>query len=93
MPRAAVESGPLAEWDVSALPDGGRYYLRLTVELNDGTQSVVENQVIDDRSANPGWPKRVGPITHSPVLADIINVGIVSFLVERDEDVDIVAGS
>jgi FG-GAP-like repeat len=64
-------TGSLGTWDVSGLPDGSRYVLRLVVDLNDGTQSVVENQVIVDRSAMDGWPKRIGPITHSPVLADL----------------------
>lgn len=74
-------TGRLGEWDIAKEPDGGRYYLRLIVNLDDGTQSIVENQVIIDRSASPGWPKRVEAISHSPVLADITDDGRCEVLV------------
>jgi hypothetical protein len=37
--------------------------------------SKLSNRVIIDRTAKPGWPKRVGPLTHSPVLADLDDDG------------------
>ena len=67
--------GLLAQWDVSALPDGGRYKLRLTVDASDGGASVVENQVILDRTMKAGWSKRVEALTHSVVLADLDDDG------------------
>jgi hypothetical protein len=68
-------TGELARWDIGDLPDGGRYIVRLTVQLTTGDMSVVENQVIIDRSAKPGWPQRVAAITHSVVLADLTGDG------------------
>lgn len=48
-----VEStGLLASWDIAALPDGGRYLLRLTTI--DHRRSVLTNPVIIDRSAKTG---------------------------------------
>ena len=70
-----VTSGLLANWSIGALPDGGRYVLTLTVNYASGPPSVLTNLVIIDRSAKPGWPKRVGPITHSPTLADLDDDG------------------
>src|SRR2546425_5307752 len=68
-------TAPLADWDIGALPDGGRYLLTLTLSLQTGP-SVLTNAVIVDRTAKPGWPKRVGPITHSVVLADLDDDGV-----------------
>ncbi|MGB0716319.1 MAG: FG-GAP-like repeat-containing protein [Phycisphaerae bacterium] len=65
------ETGLLAEWDVSSIQDGARYALRLVVNLRDGSQSIVDNQIIFDRTSIEGWPKRVGPISHSVVAADL----------------------
>jgi Big-like domain-containing protein/VCBS repeat protein len=65
----------LADWDISALPDGGRYLLKLEIELSSGGKSVLTDPVIIDRTAKPGWPKRIGPITHSVVLADLDDDG------------------
>lgn len=64
-------TGTLGTWDISAIPDGSRYTLTLRVQLTDGTESVLSDQVIIDRSARPGWPKRISAITHSPVVADL----------------------
>ena len=64
-------TGTLGTWDISAIPDGARYTLTLRVQLTDGTESVLSDQVIIDRSARAGWPKRIGPITHSPVVTDL----------------------
>jgi hypothetical protein len=68
-------TGPLADWDVSKLKDGSRIMLRLKVELSDGTQSEVLNQVILDRTIKKGWTRRIGPITHSIVPADLNDDG------------------
>lgn len=65
------ETGLLAVWDTSSITDGSRYALRLVVNLRDGSQSIVDNQIIFDRTSLPGWPKRVGPISHSVVAADL----------------------
>ncbi|MHC5111798.1 MAG: FG-GAP repeat domain-containing protein [Planctomycetota bacterium] len=69
------ETDVLAQWDVSSLQDGTRLALRLVVELRNGNQSIVDNQVIIDRTSMPGWPKRVGPITHSVVAEDLDDDG------------------
>src|SRR5262249_48316192 len=37
--------------------------------------SIVDDRVIIDRSAKPGWPKRIGPLTHSPIAADLDDDG------------------
>ncbi len=72
-----VTTGTLAPWDISSLPDGGRYLLTLTVNLVGGETSVLNNPVIIDRSAKPGWPIREdNAITHSVVLADLDNDGV-----------------
>ncbi len=68
-------TGVLAEWDISGLRDGGKYILFLRVQLADGSTSIVTDPVVIDRSAKPGWPKRIGPITHSVVLADLDDDG------------------
>ena len=75
------ETGTLANWDLSALADGARLMLRMTVNLRDrdsgeAMQSVVYDRVIVDRSALPGWPKRVEPLIHSPLLVDLDDDGI-----------------
>src|SRR5262249_38304176 len=67
-----VATGRLADWNITSLPDGGRYLLELAVQLVGGATSVLTNPVIIDRSAKPGWPKRVEAITHSVVLADVV---------------------
>ncbi len=64
------QTGRLGDWDISALPDGGRFLLTLRAG-----GSTLTNRVIIDRTAKPGWPKRIGPITHSPVLADLDDDG------------------
>jgi hypothetical protein len=69
-----IATGTLATWDVTALPDGGRYLLTLTTRFGQ-SNSVLTNPVILDRSAKPGWPKRVAAVTHSPVLADLDDDG------------------
>ena len=49
------ETGLLAVWDTSSITDGSRYALRLVVNLRDGSQSIVDNQIIFDRTSLPGW--------------------------------------
>src|SRR5262249_35240091 len=76
-------TGPLATWNLSdhgLLPDGTRLMLRLTGNMHDRTTgapvvSILENRVIIDRTAKPNWPKRIGPITQSPVVADLNDDG------------------
>jgi hypothetical protein len=79
-----TSTGTLATWDISdhsALPDGTRLMLRLTANLRDrstGTTfaSILDDRVIIDRTAKPAWPKRLGgPITQSPVVADLNDDG------------------
>lgn len=79
-PVASVSQ--LALFDISdhtVFPDGTRMMIRLTVNLRDsvGNQvaSQVQDRIIIDRSAKPGWPKRIEPMTHSPILADLDDDG------------------
>lgn len=77
-------TGRLALWDISALPDGGRYHLRLTVDLNNGTKSVLINPVIIDRNIKSGWDVRLddfAPITRSPIVTDLDDDGLDEILV------------
>ncbi len=72
-------TGRLALWDVSSLPDGGRYHLRLTVNLVGGDSSVLINPVIIDRTIKTGWDRRLAnfaPITRSPIVADLNDDGL-----------------
>ena len=71
-------TGLLADWDIRDLPDGGRYVLYLTTKPG---RSLVTNPVIIDRSALPGWPKRVEAIAESIVLGDLDDDGIDEVLV------------
>ena len=67
-----VTTGTLVPWNISSLPDGGRYLLTLTVNLVGGGTSVLNNPVIIDRTAMWGWPQREeNAITNSVVLADL----------------------
>jgi hypothetical protein len=66
-------TGLLADWDIRNLPDGGRYILYLTTKPG---RSLVTNPVIIDRSALPGWPKRVEAIAESVVVGDLDDDGI-----------------
>lgn len=71
----APQTRVLGKWNVSSLPDGGRFMLRLSVLLKNGTKSEVINQVILDRTLKTGWSKRIGAITHSPTVFDLNNDG------------------
>ncbi|MDH3284355.1 MAG: VCBS repeat-containing protein [Acidobacteriota bacterium] len=64
-------TGRLGVWDVSRLPAGGRYVLNLRVQLRNGETTVISSRVILEPSLKAGWPQRVGPISHSVVLADL----------------------
>ena len=97
-PNEHATEDDLAVWPIpeSEFPDGGRYALRLTVNLKhvpgnaqpDPPTSVVLNQIIIDRSAMPGWPTRVASaIIRSPAIADIDDDGIDEvFAINRGSD-------
>jgi hypothetical protein len=71
-------TGLLANWDIGNLPDGGRYLLFLTTRPR---KAALMNPIIIDRSAEPGWPKRVEAIPESLAVADLDDDGIDEVLV------------
>ncbi len=71
-------TGTLAHWDISGLADGGRYLLFLTAGSR---RAALMNPVIIDRSAAPGWPKRVEAIPEGVTVADLDDDGLDEVLV------------
>lgn len=67
-----VQTGTLGTLDRTSIPDGSRITLRLTFYWSDGTTSVINNYIIPDSNS---WFKRIGPLTHSPAVADVDDDG------------------